>query len=346
MERITALQDWLATIVDGPYTLSAPIGDASSRRYFRLTLADGTHRIAMDAPPASNDLAPFIKVAGLFGQAVRVPRILAEQREQGFLLLDDLGTQDLCSATQAAADGAAANIAGRVDGAAIEAARQHYLAVCDSLVALQAASQPEALPRYDAATMADDLDRFAQWYADQHLGKPLQGADLALWERMRALLVLRAQAQGQVWIHFDFHSRNLIAGTPPGVLDFQDARLGPISYDLVSLLKDVYINWPEDFRLDVAIRYWQKARKASLPVPDSFDDFYADFEWMGVFRHLRTLGTFARLAHRDGKTHYVDDMPAALAYLRETCARYNELHPLYKLLERLTGTQTQVGYTF
>jgi hypothetical protein len=331
MDRTEALQTWLAPLLAPGFQLSAPIGDASSRRYFRVRLADGTTRMVMDAPPPQNDCRPFVAVAELLRPAIRVPDILAQDLEQGFLLLEDLGDTDLQAALQRDDETAAA---------------KRYLAAADALIAMQLASRPGALPDYDAATMANDLDRFAEWYAGRHLGKPLDEKQQAVWDRSRSLLVARAQSQGKVWIHFDFHSRNLMAGNPLGVLDFQDARMGPIAYDLVSLLKDMYVSWPEDFRLDIAIRYWDKARKAGLPVPGAFDDFYADFEWMGVFRHLRTLGTFARLAHRDGKTRYIDDMPVALAHLRETCVRYAQLHPLFKLLEQLTGSTTQVGYTF
>jgi hypothetical protein len=331
MNRTELLRDWLATMLAPGFDLSEPIGDASARRYFRVRDAQGSRRIVMDAPPPLNDCRPFVTVAGLLRHAVRVPAILAQDLERGFLLLDDLGDTDLQTALGTDDETAAA---------------RRYQAVIDTLIALQLASQPGVLPDYDAGTMAADLDRFAQWYADEHLGKPFDEKQQAVWERSRALLVARAQSQGKVWVHFDFHSRNLMAGEPPGVLDFQDARMGPISYDLVSLLKDMYVSWPEDFRLDLVIRYWEKARKAGLPVPEAFDDFYADFEWMGVFRHIRTLGTFARLAHRDGKVRYVDDMPVALGYLRETCARYVQLHPLYKLLEQLTGNSTEVGYTF
>jgi len=331
MDRSELLHSWLETQLGKGFTLSAPIGDASSRRYFRATLADGSTRIAMDAPPPGQDCRPFVKIAHLLQPAMRVPAVLAQDLEQGFLLLDDLGSVDYQTALKATDE---------------TAARALYLAAIDALVAMQAQVATDALPAYDAETMVADLDRFSEWYAARHLGQPLQGDELAVWERSRALLVARAQSQAKVCIHFDYHARNLMAGERPGVLDFQDARVGPVTYDLASLLKDMYIVWPEDFRLDLCIRYWEKARKAGLAVPASFDDFYADFEWMGVFRHIRTLGTFARLAHRDGKMAYVDDMPAALDYLRATCTRYSELLPLGKLLNRLTGFHTTVAYTF
>ncbi|QNM96991.1 aminoglycoside phosphotransferase family protein [Chitinimonas koreensis] len=334
MDRIDALRAWLQGRLETAFTLSEPIGDASSRRYFRVAPAGGGSYVAMDAPPERCDPAPFLRVAALLAPAVRVPAVLAHDAQQGFLLLEDVGETDLQTA---------------LAGLDEEAATALYRRAIDALVALQAGVDAAALPDYDAATMADDLERFAEWYADRHLGKPLAGEDRAVWERCRALLVLRAQAQGKVAIHFDYHSRNLTVpaeGGRLGVLDFQDARRGPIGYDLASLLKDMYVSWPEAFRLELAIRYWEAARRAGLPVPAAFDQFYAEFEWMGVFRQIRTLGTFARLVHRDGKPRYLDDMPVALAYLRETCARYAELHPLYKLLNRLHEVQVQVGYTF
>ncbi|HEY9101255.1 aminoglycoside phosphotransferase family protein [Chitinimonas sp.] len=341
MERIESLRNWLHQQLPGDLQLSAPIGDASQRRYFRVTLADGSRRMVMDAPPALSDCRPFIKLAELLRPAIRVPRIHAQDLGQGFLLLDDLGNIDLQTALSATDEGGAEWL---------------YRWAIQSLIAMQTRVDASALPAYDAATMVEDLNRFSEWYADKHLGRPLTGEDLAVWERSRALLVARAQSQAKVVIHFDFHCRNLIVASSQdgvagqdegiGVIDFQDARSGPLSYDLASLLKDMYVQWPEAFRLDLCIRYWEAARAAGLTVPASFDDFYADFEWMGAFRHIRTLGTFARLAHRDGKPQYVGDMPVALHYLRETCVRYAELHPLYKLLNRLTDFQPGVGYTF
>lgn len=360
MERIQTLQQWLQSQLTQPFSLSEPIGDASSRRYFRLTLANGETRMVMDAPPERNALAPFIQMAERLQGAVRVPRVLAQELSHGFLLLDDLGDIDLqraLAALRPLADPALSQREQEEQERALCAqAEVLYRWVISDLLALQQHAPIEGLPVYDAQTMVDDLNRFAEWYADRHLGRPLAGEDLALWERARALLVARAQAQGKVLIHFDFHCRNLLVGhaTGPqrglaervGIIDFQDARLGPICYDLASLLKDMYVQWPESLRLELAIRYWEGARQAGLPVPASFDAFYAEFEIMGVFRQIRTLGTFARLAHRDGKTQYLDDMPVAISYLRETCARYTELHPLYKLINKLTDFVPGVGYTF
>lgn len=332
MDRYATMQAWLSeTLGDLRHTLSEPIGDASQRRYFRVSLDDGSRRIVMDAPPESNDCRPFVAVATLLQGVVRVPEILAQDLERGFLLLSDLGDSDYQTA---------------LAGVAEPEAAKRYRAAIAALVALQTAPGAETLPVYDAEALGVDLDRFPEWFIGRHLGKTLDDADLAVWQRCRALLVARLAAQPRVLVHFDYHSRNLIAGEMPGVLDFQDARFGPAAYDLASLLKDVYIAWPEDFRLDLAIRYWEAARRAGVALSEDFGEFYRDFEWTGVYRHLRTLGTFARLAHRDGKTRYVDDMPAALDYLRDTCARYVELHPLYKLINKTTGFNPAVGYTF
>ncbi|MFC4159939.1 aminoglycoside phosphotransferase family protein [Chitinimonas lacunae] len=332
MDRYATMQAWLSETLGGArHTLSDPIGDASQRRYFRLRLDDGSTRIVMDAPPEHTDCRPFIQVAALLAPAVRVPQILARNLEAGFLLLSDLGDTDYQTALAAADETEAARL---------------YRAALDSLVALQTAAGAEQLPRYDATALGVDLDRFPEWFIGRHLGQTLAEADLAAWQRCRAVLLSRLAAQPPVLVHFDYHSRNLLTGEQPGVIDFQDARYGPAIYDLASLLKDVYTVRPEEFRLDLAIRYWEAARRAGVALSDDFGEFYRDFEWTGVYRHLRTLGTFARLAHRDGKTRYLDDMPVALDYLRETCARYVELHPLYKLINRLTGFSPAVGYTF
>ncbi|MGQ5521678.1 aminoglycoside phosphotransferase family protein [Chitinimonas sp. PSY-7] len=360
MERINTLRQWLQAQLGTSPSLSDPIGDASSRRYFRVQLADGSSRIAMDTPPDRNDLRPFIQIATLLKPVLRVPTILAQDLAQGFLLLDDLGDIDLQTALASLRSPDDPSRSQReqeeIDRQVCAQAEVLYRWVIQDLIALQCDTPTENLPVYSADIMVDDLNRFAEWYADKHLGKPLQGDDLAVWERSRALLVARAQGQGKVAVHFDFHCRNLIVGHSQGpqaglaeqvgVIDFQDARLGPVTYDLASLLKDMYVQWPESLRLELAIRYWEGARQAGLPVPPSFDTFYAEFEIMGVFRQIRTLGTFARLAHRDGKIQYIDDMPIALNYLRDTCARYTELHPLFKLLNNLTNYQVSVGYTF
>jgi aminoglycoside/choline kinase family phosphotransferase len=179
------------------------------------------------------------------------------------------------------------------------------------------------------------------------LGMTLSGSQRAVLDAAFRQLVDRALGQPQVYVHRDFHSRNLMVSQPnPGILDFQGAVQGPISYDLVSLLRDAYIEWSEEQQLDWAVRYWERAREASLPVNDDFADFWRDFEWMGVQRHLKIAGIFARLAHRDGKPGYLADLPLVMRYLRRACDRYRALGPLLQLLDELEARQPVVGYTF
>ncbi|MBV1775430.1 phosphotransferase [Burkholderiaceae bacterium DAT-1] len=332
MERSTALTAWLDTQLPQRTALHALVEDGSPRRFYRATLADGSTRIVMDAPPATQPIAGFLDIARRLSGIVPVPEMLAVDVDQGFVLMSDLGDTDLMSAT--------------ADGDEIKA-DPLYRAAWGALLSMQVHADTSGLPEYTADAMGTDLDRFTEWFVGTHLGKTLDEKQQQAWARTRALLLARAASQPKTLIHFDYHSRNLmVRGDQIGIVDFQDARVGPLTYDLASLLKDMYRAWPEAFRLDHGIRYWQAARKLNLPVAESFDDFYRDLEFMGVYRHLRSIGTFARLIHRDGKPRYLDDIPVALGYLRETCERYVELHPLYKLLNQLTGFTVQHGYTF
>ncbi|OGV74082.1 MAG: aminoglycoside phosphotransferase, partial [Methylophilales bacterium RIFCSPHIGHO2_02_FULL_57_10] len=304
--------------------------DASFRRYFRATFADGHTMIVMDAPPQHEDCGPFIRVAELFGEAgVQVPKVLAQNIEQGFLLLSDLGsTTYLAALDDASAD-------------------RLYREANDALVKIQLASRPNVLPDYGEALLAREMRLFPEWYVGKHLGVTMTAAQQEVLEQAFALLNRNILAQGRVYVHRDYHSRNLmVCDNNPGILDFQDAVYGAITYDLVSLLKDAYIRWDEERVLDWAVRYWEKARKASLPVPADFGEFYRDFEWMGAQRHLKVLGIFARLYHRDGKEGYLKDMPLVMEYLRKACDRYRQLGPLLKLLDELENRQAQTGLTF
>ncbi len=331
MMRARLLNSWLQTrFPDAPFALAPASEDASFRRYFRLTLPDRT-LIVMDAPPEHEDCAPFVKVARLFGEAgAHVPRVEAQDLGHGFLLLSDLGDSTyLAALTEANAD-------------------DLYRDAIDALIRIQAASRPGVLPEYDAALLTREMRLFPEWYAGKHLGVGLSPAQSGLLESLFALVVQNSLAQGRVYVHRDYHSRNLMVASPnPGVLDFQDAVYGPVTYDLVSLFKDAYIAWEEERVLDWVIRYWERARRAGLPVGDDFARFYRDFEWMGVQRHLKVLGIFARLHHRDGKQRYLADMPRVMAYLRKACGRYRELAPLLRLLDELEGRgDARVGYTF
>jgi len=334
VQRIECLNHWLSTQLKGkPFTLSPASADASFRRYFRLTPNDGsTSLIVMDAPPEHEDCHPWIDVAALFGAAgVHVPAVIAADLAQGFILMSDLGDTTYLKAMTA-------------DNAATL-----YADALGSLAAIQRCSKPGVLPEYSAELLLREMRLFDEWYVARHKGMVLDERDRAMLENIYAQIAAVNLAEPQVFVHRDYHSRNLMympSQPNPGIIDFQDAVYGPISYDLVSLLKDAYIHWEEDFTLDQLIRYWQVARTLGLPVREDFSDFHRDYEWMGVQRHLKILGIFARLSHRDGKDAYLDDMPLILDHLRRSCQRYIDLKPLLRLLDRLDPRPITVGYTF
>jgi len=333
MPRNQALQTWLEKqLPDQPFTLAPASADASFRRYFRVTLDDGTTRVAMDAPPEHEDCRPYLHVARLFADAgVHVPTVYAEDLGQGFLLLSDLGNTTYLTALDAHPEAAAAL----------------YREANAALVKMQMASRPGVLPEYDRTLLTRELQLFPDWYIARHLGVTLSEQQQQTLTAAFEKILASNLAQPKVFVHRDYHSRNLMVSEPnPGVLDFQDAVYGPISYDLVSLYRDAYITWEEEQELDWTIRYWEAARKEKLPVAADFYDFWRDYEWMGVQRQLKVLGIFARLNHRDGKAQYLDDMPRVMAYLRRACERYIDLKPLLLLLDELENRQQQAGYTF
>ncbi|MBT9613827.1 MAG: phosphotransferase [Burkholderiales bacterium] len=330
MDRLAILQDWLHRVLPGKdFSLAPASSDASFRRYFRVSLAART-LIVMDAPPEHENCAPFIHVARLFLAAgVHVPEILAQDMQQGFLLLSDLGAETyLAQLNEDNAD-------------------TLYRAANEALIKIQLATKPNELPPYDEALLLREMRLFPDWYIAKHLNLTLTPAQTETLEQAFQSILKNVLAQPRVYVHRDYHSRNLMLSDPnPGVLDFQDAVYGPISYDLVSLYKDAYIAWDEERVVDWAIRYWENAKRAHLPVAPDFGDFYRDFEWMGVQRHIKVLGIFARLCHRDGKAGYLKDMPLVMHYLRRACDRYRALGPLLKLLDELHGSEQQAGYTF
>ncbi|MEQ1666893.1 MAG: phosphotransferase [Sulfuriferula sp.] len=331
MQRQQLIQSWLNTLFPQLSPMLTPASaDASFRRYFRATLSNGDHYIVMDAPPQHEDCTPFIQVATLFANAgVNVPRVLQQDLAQGFLLLTDLGDTTYLSTLN------------------LDNAHALYMDAVDTLIQIQLASQVDVLSVYDRAMLARELQLFPDWYVTQHLGATFTDEQNQSWQKACYALLDNNTAQPQVYVHRDYHSRNLMVTTPnPGVLDFQDAVYGPITYDLVSLFKDAYIVWDEEVVLDWVIRYWEQARKAGLPVAADFGEFYRDFEWMGLQRHLKVLGIFARLAHRDGKNAYLQDLPAVLNYVRRTAGRYREFGPLSKLLDELHEVKTDVKFSF
>jgi aminoglycoside/choline kinase family phosphotransferase len=329
------LRDWLDRLFPRQEICLEPASaDASFRRYLRVTLASGETRIVMDAPPGHEDCRPFLRVARLFREAgAHVPEIFAEDLEQGFLLLSDLGNTTYLDVLDA------------------DSAPALYRDANAALIAIQRASRPGVLPEYDHALLARELGLFPEWYVNRHLELTLDPGQQATLFGVFETLLANNLAQPRVFVHRDYHSRNLMVvdgGFPrnPGIIDFQDAVHGPITYDLVSLYRDAYIAWEEERELDFVIRYWEAARRASLPVDADFDAFYRDYEWMGAQRQIKVLGIFARLFHRDGKDGYLQDMPRVAAYLRRACQRYPALTPLARLLDRLENRAVQTGLSF
>lgn len=334
MERIQLLENWLKEQFPAkPFTLQPASADASFRRYFRVSFKDQT-LIAMDAPPQQEDCTPFIQVAEILAAAgVHVPKIVAQNLDQGFLLLSDLGDTTFLQALN--------NQMGSAD--------QLYGDAIDALIKLQLSQQVEDLPGYDEVLLLRELNLFPDWYVARHLRVAISEKQQDVLQSIFTRIIQNNLAQPRVLVHRDYHSRNLMVTSPnPGIIDFQDAVVGPITYDLVSLFKDAYIRWDEERILDWMIRYWEKARKAGLPVSTDFAEFYRDFEWMGVQRHIKILGVFARLYYRDGKENYLNDMPLVMEYLRKTCKRYRELHLLLNLLDELNPAESdqKIGYTF
>ncbi|TFY97935.1 aminoglycoside phosphotransferase family protein [Ramlibacter rhizophilus] len=339
--RQAAFQAWFDDLQNTqalrPSSLRLASADASFRRYLRVDTQDGGSLIIMDAPPEREDCRPFVHVARLMADAgLLVPRVLAWDEAQGFMLLDDLGRQTMMEVLER--EHAPAN-------------QPLYLGAVDALIAWQLASRPGVLPPYDAALLERELQLFPDWYLGKHRGVAVEGRMRETLSQQFGLIVQRNLAAPAVYVHRDFMPRNLMipldAQEPRlGVLDFQDAVHGPITYDIASLMRDAFLSWDEEFVLDITIRYWEKALKAGLPVDRDFGEFWRAVEWMGLQRHLKVAGIFARLTLRDGKPRYLADAPRFIGYIRATAARYRELAPLLALVDEVEGTQAATGYAF
>jgi len=328
--RLDTIHTWLKGLkpiwqLDLP-TLAPASADASFRRYFRIESKnpDFSTLIVMDAPPQHEPLDSFIKVDLLLQDAgLNVPKILETSIEEGFLLLNDLGNKTYLAELNR------------------ESADHLYQDAIHALVQMQLASKPNVLPNYDEALLQRELDLFPEWYLQKHLHIELTELQNSQIKQAYKLIIENNLAQEKVYVHRDYHSRNLMVTSRnnPGVIDFQDAVYGPITYDASSLWRDAYIAWPEERVIDWVIKFWEEGRKAGLPMPNDFGQFYRDFEWMGLQRHLKILGIFARLFHRDGKDGYLKDIPLVLEYAIATANRYIELKPLARILEstRRTG---------
>jgi N-acetylmuramate 1-kinase len=322
-------------------TIAPASADASFRRYFRIlgkaAQDKQTSYIIMDAPPSHEDCKPFIKVAVLLSTAgLNVPKVLEQDLTQGFLLLKDLGSTTYLNALQSGADH-----------------RPLYADAITALVTLQVASSIDAtsataLPAYDAVKLKQEMALFEEWFLIKHHNITLNDRERALLQVAIKLISDACTLQATVWVHRDYHCRNLMVTNigNPGILDFQDAVHGSYTYDLVSLLRDAYIDWPEEAQIELALSYWKKAQAAGVPVPEDFGELWRDFEWMGLQRHLKVLGIFARLYHRDGKDGYLKDIPLVMQYAQRVAQRYDGLGILVRLFDRIQGVERQVGVTF
>ena len=343
-QRQLACISWLEALAQThglvPSSLRIASADASFRRYLRVDTQAGASLIVMDAPPDKENCEPFVKVAKLMQLAgLKAPEVLAWHEAQGFMLLTDLGDQTMMSA---------------IDVKNPQANHALYMQAVDALIAWQLSSQSGVLPHYDEALLNRELSLFPDWYLAQHRQIDVQGKMRNTLDSTFKMLVTRNLASPSVFVHRDFMPRNLMmptgSDTALGVLDFQDAVYGPVTYDVASLMRDAFLTWEEDFVLDVTIRYWEKARKAGLL---DFEDWHQDFgvfyravEWMGLQRHLKVAGIFARLTLRDGKEKYLADAPRFIAYIRSTAARYIELRPLLRLIEEVEGKDGVTGFAF
>ena len=292
--------------------------DASFRRYFRLE-SEGRSWVVMDAPPEKENSETFIHVCGLLHAAgLHAPMIHAQDLQQGFLLLSDLGRQTFL------------NVLNESNADAL------FTDAIAALIRWQQSSKPDELPAYDEALLRRELRLFPDWYVSRHLKDSFTDEQALAWQAAEDHLVKAALAQPQVYVHRDYMPRNLMVSSPnPGVLDFQDAVYGPITYDVVCLFKDAFLSWPEERVRDWARQYWLTAKQAHLNVVRDYQDFLRDFELMGVQRHLKVLGIFARINYRDGKPHYLADTPRFIRYVREVAPRYRDLTPLLKLFDQL-----------
>lgn len=339
--RQEMLKKWLAGLPEFDFDLKnieAASSDASFRRYFRVVCAkNAVAFIVMDAPPDKEDVRAFVHVAGLLRKGgSRAPEVVAQNAEEGFLLLQDFGNTTMLQGLNAKP----------------EQKDAFYMQALRDLVHLQANTKTTGLPAYSADKLLQEMNLFNDWYVSKHFGAELTDQERNWLESIQGMLIQSALAEPQVFVHRDYHSRNLMltseVGAVPqfGILDFQDAVKGPLSYDLVSILRDAYIEWPETQTLDWTVRYWETARKAGLPICEDPGEFYRQFDFMGLQRHLKILGIFARLNYRDGKPQYLNDLPMVLRYVRLVAGRYIAFKPLLLLLDRLENKAVKVGYTF
>ncbi|WP_367373177.1 aminoglycoside phosphotransferase family protein [Pseudomonas lini] len=306
-----------------PATLTAASSDASFRRYFRWEGA-GRSFVVMDAPPPQENCKPFVDIAFLLAKSgINVPKIYAEDLERGFLLLNDLGNKTYLDVIDS------------------ENADDLFKDALQALLAFQQLPMVAPLPSYDVALLRRELELFPEWYVKRELGIEFDSAQQTLWQQVSDLLIDSALAQPKVLVHRDYMPRNLMLSEPnPGVLDFQDAVYGPVTYDVTCLFKDAFLSWPEERVRGWLEDYWQQAGALDIPVQPDFEDFLRASDLMGVQRHLKVIGIFARICHRDGKPRYLGDVPRFFAYIDAVIARRPELAELGELLASLRAGAT------
>ena len=328
--RLDARRDrviaWLREVLDIDEVVIAPASaDASFRRYFRVEHTPAT-LIVMDAPPDKEDVKPWLTVAGMLERiGVNAPRVLQRNLAEGYLLITDLGSRTYLAELEAGG-----------------AARDLYDAAIDALVQMQARGAPDApsLPPYDEALLRREMGLFPEWFLGRHLEIALDASEVRMLAETFTRLVDSALAQPRVFVHRDYHSRNLmVCGSPalgptPGILDFQDAVYGPVTYDLVSLLRDCYVAWPPEQVIGWVDEFRRRAAAEGVDVAPDAATFVRWFDLMGLQRHLKAIGIFARLWHRDGKIGYLKDIPRTLNYVFEVASTYPELEGLAALIER------------
>lgn len=320
LAKLFAEQGW-GTVP--PATLTAASSDASFRRYFRWE-GDGRSFVVMDAPPPQENCKPFVDIAFLLAKSgINVPKIYAEDLERGFLLLNDLGNKTYLDV---------------IDG---ENADVLFHDALQALLAFQQLPMVAPLPGYDVALLRRELELFPEWYVKHELGIEFDAAQQQQWQHISELLIDSALAQPKVLVHRDYMPRNLMLSEPnPGVLDFQDAVYGPVTYDVTCLFKDAFLSWPEERVRGWLKSYWQQASALDIPVQTDFEDFLRASDLMGVQRHLKVIGIFARICHRDGKPRYLADVPRFFSYIEAVIARRPELAELQALFSSLHAGAT------
>lgn len=340
--RQAAFEQWLAPLCAthglDRSTLAPASADASFRRYFRISgpSPSTTSMIVMDAPPPLEDVCPFLDVGRRIRDAgLHAPRVFAADAAQGFLLLEDLGKRLYLDALREA-DEAQAN---------------HLMrAALAALAQWQRQGSADGLPDFDEALLRREMQLFPDWCVAREFNLSWSGPQLKAWESVTGALVRSALAQPQRAVHRDWMPRNLMVCEPnPGILDHQDAVRGPVTYDLASLLRDAFVSWDEEREIDWAARWWDQARRdgvlAGHPMEDDFGEAWRAIEWMGLQRHLKVMGIFCRLKHRDGKPRYAADLPRFFAYATKVAMRYRELRPLIALIEPMSGPLVTTGFS-